>query len=60
MDVKNEQRERTQKAVADASAVWAKAPAHIKAMAGAYVGPLIEAVWQINHELESIKNGNKK
>lgn len=50
-----EQREKTAQAAAAAGAAWAKAPAHIRAMAGAYVGPLLEAVAAINQELQRIK-----
>lgn len=37
-------RQKTAQAVAAAAAAWAKAPAHFRAMAGAYVGPLLEAM----------------
>ena len=33
---------------------WDKAPAHIKVMAGAYVGPLLEALKAIDKESEDI------
>lgn len=42
-------------AVEKAAAAWANAPAHIKAMAGAYVGPLIAALFAISGELEELK-----
>lgn len=42
-------------AVVEAAAAWAKAPAHIKAMAGAYVGPLIAALLAMNAELQALK-----
>jgi hypothetical protein len=37
-------RQKTAHAVAAAAAAWAKAPVHFRAMAGAYVGPLLEAM----------------
>lgn len=47
-------RKKTAEKVTAAGAAWAKAPAHIKAMAGAYVGPLIEAMSAINEELDQV------
>jgi hypothetical protein len=54
-----EHREKTAQAVAAAGAAWAKAPVHIKAMAGAYVGPLLEAITAMNQELQSIKEAKQ-
>ena len=34
---------------------WSGAPMHVKAMAGAYVGPLLEALTAINRELHAIR-----
>jgi hypothetical protein len=48
----------TTKAVAEAAAAWAKAPAHVRAMAGAYVGPLLAALMAINEELQGVQDGN--
>lgn len=42
-------------AVAAAVRAWDGAPLHIKAMAGAYVGPLLEAIEAISAELDAIK-----
>lgn len=50
-----EHREKTVQAVANAAAAWAKAPAHVKALAGAYVGPLLEAIAAINEEFASFR-----
>jgi hypothetical protein len=50
------QREQTRQAISTASKAWEKAPIHVKAMAGAYVAPLIEALQRINNELENLKN----
>lgn len=47
----------TDKTVSAASAAWNKAPAHVRAMAGAYVSPLLGALIAINHELGALKNG---
>lgn len=46
----------TARAVADAAAEWAKAPMHVKAMAGAYVGPLLAALMAINEELQGVSD----
>ena len=42
----------TELAVGGAIASWAKAPGHIKLMAGSYVGALLTALACINQELE--------
>ncbi len=47
-----------QKAVSEAVKAWAAAPMHIKAMAGAYVGPLLKAIEAINAEIDAIKGAN--
>jgi hypothetical protein len=47
------ERVNTIKEVAAAAAAWAKAPAHVRAMAGAYVGPLQSAINAINDELQA-------
>lgn len=54
-------------AVAAACAAWSTAPLHIKAMAGAYVGPLVDALKAINTELQALRelsesesDGNQK
>jgi hypothetical protein len=44
-------------AVAGAVASWDKAPMHIKAMAGAYMGPILEAMQALGQELDAIKAG---
>lgn len=59
MAEQDKKRAATREQVAQMQALWAKAPAHIKAMAGAYVGPLIAAISAVNEELEQLKNGNK-
>lgn len=41
-------------AVAQAEKAWAQAPGHIRAMAGAYVGPLLDALRAIGGELDGI------
>ena len=43
----------TGRAVVDAAAAWAKAPMHVRAMAGAYVGPLLAALFAMNEELQA-------
>lgn len=45
-------------AVAEAAKAWDGAPLHIKAMAGAYVGPLLEAIKAISEELDKIKGAS--
>lgn len=50
-------RVKTGAAVLDASAAWARAPASIKMMAGAYVAPLMAAIIAINDELQGLQNG---
>jgi hypothetical protein len=50
------ERVETTKAVAAAAAAWAKAPAHVRAMAGAYVGPLLAALMAINEELQEVQD----
>ena len=44
-------------AVAGAVAAWDKAPMHIKAMAGAYMGPILEAMQAFGQELDAMKAG---
>lgn len=51
MDPKNERRA----AIGRALDRWESAPAHIRIMAGAYVGPLLEAVAAIERDLEDIR-----
>ena len=41
----------TEKAIQDAAKAWSYAPAHIRAMAGAYVEPLIRALSAVDAEL---------
>lgn len=47
-------RQTTQTLAAEAAAKWARAPMHIKAMAGEYVGPVIAAVLAVNEELREV------
>ncbi len=42
-------------AILEARTRWDGAPAHIKIMAGAYVGPLLEALEAIGAEIEAMK-----
>lgn len=42
--------------VAKALAAWANAPMHIKAMAGAYVGPLLDAVSQTDQRVSRLES----
>lgn len=49
-----EQTDRRQ-AVSEAEKAWEKAPVHIKAMAGAYVCPLLRAIRALSDEIDSIK-----
>lgn len=60
-DEKNreEARKTTSILVNAAAQGWAKAPMHIKAMAGAYVGPLLAAMLAINDELKRINDAKK-
>jgi len=37
-----------------ATTAWQSAPPHVKIMAGAYVGPLLEAIQAIGKELDGI------
>jgi hypothetical protein len=53
------ERVNTVKEVAAAAAAWAKAPAHVRAMAGAYVGPLLAALMAINEELQGVEDGKR-
>lgn len=48
-------RERRKNAILEARQRWDGAPAHIKIMAGAYVGPLLEALEAIGAELDGLK-----
>lgn len=47
----------------DALAAWGRAPMHVRAMAGAYVGPLLAALVAIGEHVEAlekeVKNGNQ-
>lgn len=45
----------TGRAVVDAAAAWAKAPMHVRALAGDYVGPLLAALFAVNEELQARK-----
>jgi hypothetical protein len=47
-----------QAAVMEAVKAWNGAPMHIRAMAGAYVGPLLEALQAISAELDALKGAN--
>lgn len=47
----------TAEMVREAAEAWAKAPAHVKTMAGAYVGPVMKALMAINSELEAVAEG---
>lgn len=40
--------------VSDALEAWNKAPAHIRMMAGAYVGPLLVALVAVSSKVEKI------
>jgi len=44
-----------QAAVAQAAAAWDKAPMHVKAMAGAYVAPLLAALAAVGAELDAMR-----
>lgn len=44
-------------AVKDALAAWNNAPLHIRAMAGAYVGPMLAALAAVAEEVEKLKGG---
>lgn len=52
-------RKTTALAVYAAFDAWNKAPAHVKAIAGAYMGPVLEALGAINRELKSIREEAK-
>lgn len=39
-------------AIGHAAGQWASAPAHVRALAGAYVGPLLSALEAIGRELD--------
>lgn len=47
----------------DAMAAWEGAPMHVRAMAGAYVGPLLAALVAIGERVEAlemeVKNGKQ-
>ena len=45
----------TGRAVVEAAAAWAKAPMHVRALAGDYVGPLLAALFAMNEELQALK-----
>ncbi len=47
-----------QEAVSKAVKAWAAAPMHIKAMAGAYVGPLLAALQAMSREMDGFKGSN--
>lgn len=40
-------------AVAQVGVAWAHAPAHVKLMAGPYVGPILEALKAVGTELDA-------
>jgi hypothetical protein len=44
-----------QQAIADALAAWQAAPAHVRMMAGAYVGPVLAALVAVGEEVEKLK-----
>lgn len=44
-----------QAAVSEAVKAWAAAPMHIKAMAGAYVGPILAALKAMSAEMDGCK-----
>lgn len=44
-------------AVGQAVAAWAKAPMHVKTMAGAYVGPLLVALQQLEARVSAAERG---
>lgn len=56
MEQQEKRRAATEKAAQEAAAKWAKAPLHIKAMAGEYVGPILAAVLAVNEELKGLTN----
>lgn len=43
--------------VQDALAAWNKAPAHVRALAGAYVGPMLAALVALAERIEKIEGG---
>lgn len=47
-----------QTAIDDALAAWNNAPAHVRMMVGAYVGPLLAALVAIGAEVEAMKGAN--
>ena len=57
------QRLRTDMAVKNAEVMLNEAPSHIKAMAGNYIKPIMDAIKAINAELEQLEidliNGEK-
>lgn len=55
-----ELRAATAKAVAAAGAAWAGAPMHFKAMAGAYVGPLLAALQAGEAEAQALHQRKKE
>ena len=42
-------------AVSQAAAAWQGAPLHIKAMAGDYVGPILEALQLMSQEMDALQ-----
>lgn len=48
--------EKTGGAVGQAAAAWAKAPAHVRAMAGAYVGPLLAALQELERRVIDLES----
>lgn len=42
-------------AVGEAAAAWVKAPAHVRAMAGAYVGPLLAALEELDGRVQVLE-----
>lgn len=47
-----------QEAVSEAVKAWAAAPMHIKAMAGAYVGPILAALQAMSREMDGCAGSN--
>lgn len=45
--------------IADALEAWNRAPAHIKVLAGAYVGPLLAAVVAMDERVAKLEGGAK-
>lgn len=45
--------------VNDALAAWEKAPAHIRMMAGQYVGPILAALVALAERVEKLEGGKQ-